>query len=249
MPKTTGKYRSVFISDLHLGSKHCNSAELLTFLSNIQTEKLYLVGDIIDVWRLQKKWYWPKAHNQILRKILKISEKTEVIYITGNHDEIFRRFPDIRIGRITVEHRYVHIGLDGKRYLVVHGDLFDNLMRTKTGRMVMHLGDFAYDSLIYINKFVNATRRLFRMQPWSLAKYLKRKAKLAANYIGDFEKEMALYCKKKGYDGIICGHIHHAEITSYDDIVYMNDGDWCESCTALVETQDGTWKIIKNSDL
>ena len=249
MPKTTGKYRSVFISDLHLGSKHCNSAELLTFLSNIQTEKLYLVGDIIDVWRLQKKWYWPKAHNQILRKILKISEKTEVIYITGNHDEIFRRFPDIRIGRITVEHRYVHIGLDGKRYLVVHGDLFDNLMRTKTGRMVMKLGDFAYDSLIYINKFVNAMRRLFRMQPWSLAKYLKRKAKLAANYIGDFEKEMALYCKKKGYDGIICGHIHHAEITSYNDIVYMNDGDWCESCTALVETQDGTWRIIKNSDL
>ena len=249
MPKTTGKYRSVFISDLHLGSKHCNSAELLTFLSNIQTEKLYLVGDIIDVWHLQKKWYWPKAHNQILRKILKISEKTEVIYITGNHDEIFRRFPDIRIGRITVEHRYGHIGLDGKKYLVVHGDLFDNLMRTKTGRMVMKLGDFAYDSLIYINKFVNATRRLFRMQPWSLAKYLKRKAKLAANYIGDFEKEMALYCKKKGYDGIICGHIHHAEITSYDDIVYMNDGDWCESCTALVETQNGTWKIIKNSDL
>ena len=249
MPKTTGKYRSVFISDLHLGSKHCNSAELLTFLSNIQTEKLYLVGDIIDVWRLQKKWYWPKAHNQILRKILKISEKTEVIYITGNHDEIFRRFPDIRIGRITVEHRYVHIGLDSKRYLVVHGDLFDNLMRTKTGRMVMKLGDFAYDSLIYINKFVNATRRLFRMQPWSLAKYLKRKAKLAASYIGDFEKEMSLYCKKKGYDGIICGHIHHAEITSYGDIVYMNDGDWCESCTALVETQDGTWRIIKNSDL
>jgi UDP-2,3-diacylglucosamine pyrophosphatase LpxH len=249
MSKTTGKYRSVFISDLHLGSKHCNSAELLTFLSNIQTEKLYLVGDIIDVWRLQKKWYWPKTHNQILRKILKISEKTQVIYITGNHDEVFRRFPDIRIGRITVEHRYVHIGLDGKRYLVVHGDLFDNLMRTKTGRMVMHLGDFAYDSLIYINKIINASRRILRMQPWSLAKYLKRKAKLAANYIGDFEKEMALYCKKKGYDGIICGHIHHAEITSYDDIVYMNDGDWCESCTALVETQDGTWKIIKNSDL
>ena len=249
MPKTTGKYRSVFISDLHLGSKHCNSEELLAFLSNIQTEKLYLVGDIVDVWRLQKKWYWPKAHNQILRKILKISEKTEVTYITGNHDEIFRRFPDIRIGRITVEHRCVYVGVDGKRYLVVHGDLFDNLMRTKTGRMIMHLGDFAYDSLIYINKIVNASRRMLRMQPWSLAKYLKRKAKLAANYIGDFEKEMSLYCKKKGYDGIICGHIHHAEITSYDGIVYMNDGDWCESCTALVETQDGEWKIIKTSDL
>ena len=246
MPKNTGKkYKSVFISDLHLGSKHCNSNALLDFLSAIETERLYLVGDIVDVWRLKKKWYWPKTHNQILRKILKISEKTEVIYVTGNHDEIFRSFPNIRIGRITVEHRCVHVGIDGKRYLVVHGDLFDNLMRTKTGRFIMHLGDFAYDSLIYINKSINMMRRLFRMQPWSLAKYLKHKAKLAANYIGEFEKEMSLYCKRKGYDGIICGHIHHAEITQYDGIVYMNDGDWCESCTALVENYDGTWEILK----
>ena len=246
MPKNTGKkYKSVFISDLHLGSKHCNSNALLDFLSTIETQRLYLVGDIIDVWRLKKKWYWPKTHNQILRKILKISEKTEVIYVTGNHDEIFRSFPNIRIGKIAVVHRYVHVGVDGKRYLVVHADLFDNLMRTKTGRLIMHLGDFAYDSLIYINKSVNMMRRLFRMQPWSLAKYLKHKAKLAANYIGEFEKEMSLYCKRKGYDGIICGHIHHAEITQYDGIVYMNDGDWCESCTALVENYDGTWEILK----
>ena len=246
MPKTTGKqYKSVFISDLHLGSKHCNSEALLDFLSKLSTEKLYLVGDIVDVWRLKKKWYWPKIHNQILRKILKLSEKTEVVYVTGNHDEIFRSFPNIRIGRITVEHRCVHVGIDGKRYLVVHGDLFDNLMRTKTGRFIMHLGDFAYDSLIYINKAINGARRLLGLQPWSLAKYLKRKAKLAANYIGEFEKEMSYYCKRKGYDGIICGHIHHAEITTYDDITYMNDGDWCESCTALVENYDGTWEIIR----
>lgn len=246
MPKTSSKkYKSVFISDLHLGSKHCNSNALLQFLSNIQTQKLYLVGDIIDVWRLKKKWYWPKIHNQILRKILKISEKTEVVYITGNHDEVFRSFPHVRIGKIAVEHRSVHIGIDGKRYLVLHGDLFDNLMRTKTGRFIMHLGDYAYDSLIYINKLINASRRIVGMQPWSLAKYLKRKAKLAANYIGEFEKEMSLYCKRKGYDGIICGHIHHAEITQYDDIIYMNDGDWCESCTALVENFDGTWEILK----
>lgn len=246
MPKTSGKkYKSVFISDLHLGSKHCNSNALLQFLSNIQTQKLYLVGDIIDVWRLKKKWYWPKIHNQILRKILKISEKIEVVYITGNHDEFFRSFPHIRIGKIVVEHRCVHIGIDGKRYLVLHGDLFDNLMRTKTGRFIMHLGNYAYDSLIYINKLINASRRILGMQPWSLAKYLKRKAKLAANYIGEFEKEMSLYCKRKGYDGIICGHIHHAEITQYDDIIYMNDGDWCESCTALVENFDGTWEILK----
>ena len=239
------KYKSVFISDLHLGSKHCNSDALLEFLSTIRTEKLYLVGDIVDIWRLKKKWYWPKIHNKIVRKILKMSEKTEVIYVTGNHDEIFRSFPNIKIGKITVEHRCVHVGVDGKRYLVVHGDLFDNLMRTKTGRFIMHLGDFAYDSLLYVNKIINASRRLLGMQPWSLAKYLKRKAKLAANYIGEFEKEMSYYCKRKGYDGVICGHIHHAEITQYDDIVYMNDGDWCESCTALVENYDGTWEILK----
>ena len=239
------KYKSVFISDLHLGSKHCNSEALLEFLSTIRTEKLYLVGDIVDIWRLKKKWYWPKIHNKIVRKILKMSEKTEVIYVTGNHDEIFRSFPNIRIGKITVEHRCVHVGVDGKRYLVVHGDLFDNLMRTKTGRFIMHLGDFAYDSLLYVNKIINTSRRLLGMQPWSLAKYLKRKAKLAANYIGEFEKEMSYYCKRKGYDGVICGHIHHAEITQYDEIVYMNDGDWCESCTALVENYDGTWEILK----
>jgi UDP-2,3-diacylglucosamine pyrophosphatase LpxH len=180
---------------------------------------------------------------------LKISEKTEVIYVSGNHDEIFRNFPKIRIGKISVEHRVVHIGADGKRYLVVHGDMFDNLMRTKTGRFMMRVGDFAYDSLIYVNAIVNGVRRFVGLQPWSLAKYLKRKAKMAANYIGEFEKQMALYCKRKGYDGVICGHIHHAEITSYDDIVYMNDGDWCESCTALVETHEGEWRIIKNEDL
>ena len=249
MKKTSEKYRAVFISDLHLGSKHCNSEELLYFLSKIKTEKLYLVGDIVDVWRLKKKWYWPKIHNKIVRKILKISEKTEVVYITGNHDEVFRKFPDIQIGKVSVVHRDVYTDLNGKRYLVVHGDLFDNLMRTKSGRFIMHLGDFAYDSLIYINRLINGVRRLLRIQPWSLAKYLKRKAKIAANYIGEFEKEMTLYCKRKGYDGIICGHIHHAEITEYDGVVYMNDGDWCESCTALVETYDGQWKIIKTSDL
>lgn len=243
------KYRSVFISDLHLGSKHCSSEELLYFLTKVKTEKLYLVGDIIDVWRLKKKWYWPKIHNKIVRKILKISEKTEVIYITGNHDEVFRKFPQIQIGNISVIHRADYTDLNGKRYLVVHGDLFDSLMRTKSGRFIMHLGDIAYDSLIYINRSINGIRRLLGIQPWSLAKYLKRKAKLAANYIGEFEKEMSLYCKRKGYDGIICGHIHHAEITQYDGIVYMNDGDWCESCTALVETYDGQWKIIKANDL
>lgn len=245
MKQNTGtKYKSVFISDLHLGSKHCNADALLDFLKNLETEKLYLVGDIIDGWRLHKRWYWPKKHNQIVRKLLKLSEECEVIYITGNHDEFFRAFPDVRIGRVVVENRVVHTGVDGRRYLVVHGDMFDHLMRTKSGRFVMHLGDMAYDSLIYINRMVNSFRRILGLSPWSLAKYLKHRAKLAANFIGEFEIEMVRYCKSKGYDGIICGHIHHAEISQHDGITYMNDGDWCESCTALVETQEGEWLII-----
>ena len=243
------KYRAVFISDLHLGSKHCNSDALLEFLEELDTEHLFLVGDIIDGWRLAKKWYWPKKHNKIVRKLLKISETTEVTYITGNHDEFFRTFPNVQIGKVQVQNRYTYQGADGKKYLVTHGDMFDHLMRTKAGRFVMHFGDVAYDSLIFANKAVNFVRKLLGMHPWSLAKYLKRRAKAAANYIGDFSWEMTNYCSRKGYDGVICGHIHHAEIKNHGGVIYMNDGDWCESCTALVENQDGTWEIIQSKYL
>jgi UDP-2,3-diacylglucosamine pyrophosphatase LpxH len=243
MEKNTG-HKSVFISDLHLGSKHCNSDKLLSFLEELNTEKLYLVGDIVDGWRLQKKWYWPNKHHKIIKKLMKISKHTEVIYITGNHDEFLRAIPGVNVGDVTVYNRYDHIGVDGKKYLVTHGDMFDHLMRTKSGRVVMHFGDFAYDWLLYINRFVNGIRKTFNMQPWSVAKYLKKKAKIAANYIGDFEVEMIEYCRKKKYDGIICGHIHHATIREIDGVVYMNDGDWCESCTALVENQLGKFSII-----
>lgn len=244
METNTG-YKSVFISDLHLGSKHCNSDKLLDFLDQLETEKLYLVGDIIDGWRLQKKWYWPNKHNKIVKKLMKIAKKTEVIYITGNHDEFLRAVPDINIGEVTIYNRFDHVGVDGKRYLVTHGDMFDHLMRTRGGRFVMHLGDVAYDGLIYLNRFINGFRKIFNRPPWSLAKFLKKKAKAAANYIGDFEQEMAEYCRKKGYDGIVCGHIHHATIKDFNGVVYMNDGDWCESCTALVETKAGTFTIIQ----
>ena len=238
-------YKSVFISDLHLGSKHCNADKLLKFLDGLETEKLYLVGDIIDGWRLQKKWYWPNKHNKIVQKLIKIAKRSEVIYITGNHDEFLRTIPDINLGEVTVYNRFDHIGVDGKRYLVTHGDMFDHLMRTRGGRFVMHLGDIAYDGLLYLNRLVNVLRKIFNRPPWSLAKFLKNKAKVAASYIGDFEQEMSTYCKKKGYNGVICGHIHHATIKNFDGVVYMNDGDWCESCTALVETKAGNFEIIQ----
>lgn len=245
MKKIIGdEYRSVFISDVHLGSKHCDAHSLLSFLENLNTQRLYLVGDIVDGWRLSKKWYWPQSHSKVLQKIVKISKHTEVIYITGNHDEFLRNVKNISVGDIKVHNNFIHTGVDGKQYLVVHGDMFDALMRTKSGRFVMHLGDIAYDGLLYFNKLTNYTRKLIGLSPWSLAHYLKHTAKTAATYISEFEKEMVAYCKRKDFHGVICGHIHQAAIKHVDNLIYMNDGDWCESCSALVENLDGTFQIV-----
>lgn len=237
-------HRSVFISDTHLGSKHCRDKELLSFLKQLKTEKLYLVGDIVDGWRLQKKWYWPNNHNRIIKEIIKISKHTDVYWISGNHDEFLRNIDPINIGNIKVCNNLIHVGPNGKRYLVVHGDMFDYLMKTKFGRYVMKIGDLAYDSLIWINLFVNKIRNFLGRPYWSLSKYLKYKAKTASNFIGEFEIEMINYCKKRKFDGIICGHIHTPAIRELDGVTYMNDGDWCENCSALIEHQDGTFEII-----
>jgi len=239
------KYRTVFISDLHLGSKHCKVDELSKFLDNLDCEHLYLVGDIIDGWRLQKKWYWPQSHNKILTKILKLSKRMNVTYITGNHDEFLRTFGSKNnFGKIDIVNRATHVGVDGKRYLVIHGDLFDYLMKTQFGRLVMAIGDHAYDLLINVNTLIYNIRKLFGFNHWSLSKYLKMKAKSASNFIGSFEEKMVSYCKKRNYDGVICGHIHHPVIREIDGIVYMNDGDWVENCSALVEHMDGKYEII-----
>ena len=243
MQKNTG-HRSVFISDTHLGSKHCRAEELLDFLKQIKTEKLYLVGDIVDGWRLQKKWYWPNAHNRIIRQLIKLSKDIEVIYITGNHDEFLRTVDPINIGNIKVVNNTIHVGVDGRRYLAVHGDMFDYLMKTKFGRWVMRIGDFAYDRLIGLNIFINRLRAFFGKPYWSVSKYLKYKAKAASNFVGEFEIEMINYCKKRKFDGIICGHIHTPAIREVDGVTYMNDGDWCENCSALIETQEGKFEIV-----
>ena len=242
------KYRSIFISDVHLGSRGSQAEALCEFLKNNTCEKLYLVGDIIDGWRLKKKWYWPQAHTNVIRRILTASKRdTDVVYIVGNHDEFLRAFLQFRVsfGRVSIRNRAVHEGKDGKRYLVIHGDMFDGMMRPDR-KWIMYLGDNLYNFLLWSNTKLNTVRRRFGMPYWSLSQALKKRTKRALNYIHNFEEHVAAYCKRKSYDGAICGHIHVAEMREIDGIVYMNDGDWVESCTALVEHHDGGWELVQH---
>lgn len=239
-------YRAMFISDVHLGSKGCQADALCDFLKHHNAETLYLVGDIIDGWRLKKKWFWPQAHTNVIRRILTASKRgTDVRYIAGNHDEFLRGFLKFKVnfGEVKISNREVHIGEDGKRYLVVHGDMFDGLMRADR-KWIMHLGDNAYNLLLWVNTKLNFIRRKLGLPYWSLSKSLKKRTKRAMNFIHSFEEQVADYCERKGFDGAICGHIHVAEMRDINGITYMNDGDWVESCTALVEHHDGRWEIL-----
>jgi UDP-2,3-diacylglucosamine pyrophosphatase LpxH len=239
------KYKSIFISDVHLGTRGCQADALCVFLKNNTSENLFLVGDMLDGWRLKKRWYFPQSHANVIRRILTAAKRgSRVEYILGNHDEAGRKFLnfDISFGNIKVSNRQDYIGLDGKRYLVIHGDFFDVLMHDK--KWLMHIGDTLYDAMIYANVQFNRVRSLFGMDYWSLSKYLKQNTKHALNFINRYEEHLADYCKQHGYDGIICGHIHHAEIKEINGVIYMNDGDWVESATALVEHFDGRWEIV-----
>jgi hypothetical protein len=239
-------YRSIFISDVHLGTRDCKSFQLLDFLKHNTCDTLYLVGDIIDGWKIQQnRWRWDQSHTNIIRKILSFTKKdVKVIYIAGNHDEFLRTFMpfEFTFGNVQIYNQYEHNGADGKRYLVVHGDMFDGINRIIP--WVSFLGDKAYDLILMVNSKFNWIRRKLGFGYWSLSKYLKHKVKQAVNFMFRFEENISDYCKKRGFDGVICGHIHHAEIKDVNGIIYMNDGDWVESMTALVENTDGTWEII-----
>jgi len=241
------KYRSIFISDIHLGSKGCKAELLCDFLKHNTAENLYLVGDIIDGWRLKKRWYWPQSHSDVIRKILTAAKRgTQVYYIAGNHDEVLRPWIKMipQLGNLTVLNRVDYVDLQNRQFLVVHGDMFDNLMHLNSGKFLMHVGDKLYDFLINLNDIWSSIRAKLNLPYWSLSKWIKHNTKQAVSYILNFEKLLSNYCRSKGYDGIICGHIHTAEIKDIDGIIYMNDGDWVESCTALVETHNGDWEII-----
>lgn len=241
------KYRTICISDVHLGSRGCKADLLCNFLKHNTAETIFLVGDIIDGWRLQKKWFWPQEHSNVIRKILTAAKRgANVKYIVGNHDEVLRKWLSFipAVGNVEVVNRYDYQGIDGRRYLVVHGDMFDTLMHVSSGKLIMHIGDWLYDVIIRLNDIWSGIRYQLGLNYWSMSKWIKQNTKQAVSYVLNFEKLLADYCKTKGYDGIICGHIHTAEIRVIDDIIYMNDGDWVESCTALVEHWDGRWEIV-----
>ena len=242
------RYRSIWISDVHLGTRGCKAEFLLDFLKNCESEYLYLVGDIIDCWRLRRAWYWHQTHNDVVQKLLRKARKgTKVIYVPGNHDEPLRDYTDMHFGGVEVVEEAIHVTADGRRLLVLHGDKFDGIV--KYARWLAVLGDQAYNVLLALNHWYNLWRRWFGYPYWSLSAYLKRQVKDAVRYIDDFELAVAEEARRRGVDGVVCGHIHKAEIRKVGPVLYCNDGDWVESCTALVEHADGRLEILEWANL
>lgn len=239
------KYKSIFVSDIHLGTKFSQAERFLDFMKTHESENLYLVGDIIDGWAMKRKFRWKQSHSDVIQKILKKARKgTNVYFITGNHDEFIRPFIPLFLGQnFKISNQETYIGVDDKRYYVTHGDFFDSVTMTKKWLAVV--GDYGYDFLLHLNAILQFFRRLLRVKRyWSLSKYVKDNVKKSVSFITDYEQVLAKHAKHKGYDGVICGHIHKAEIRMVDGIEYKNSGDWVESCTALVETFDGEWQIL-----
>jgi len=243
-PRRPRRFRTLFISDVHLGARGCQAGKLLDFLRNHEADVIYLVGDIVDGWAIKSGWYWPQLHNDVVQKLLRrVRNGTRIIYIPGNHDEFLRGYYGMAFGGVEVVEHAVHTAADGRTYLVVHGDHFD-LVVTQA-RWLALLGDKAYDFAIVLNRAFNAIRRSFGLGYWSLSQWAKLKVKNAVSYIGEYERALAADARKHDVQGIICGHIHHAAIHDEYGIRYVNCGDWVESCTAVAEHQDGRLEIIQ----
>ena len=237
------KYRTVWISDIHLGTRGCNATMLVDFLRSFEAETLYLVGDIVDGWRLRKNWYWPDAHNEVVRRILKMAHRgTRVVFVAGNHDEMLREFAGLTFGGVELVLEAEHTTADGRKLLVLHGDAFDGVVLY--ARWLAFLGDKAYGLMLRLNVVLNRIRRQFHLPYWSLSGYLKKRVKNAVQYVCSFEQAVAQEALARGADGVVCGHIHCAEIRQIGDVTYYNDGDWVESCTALVEDAEGAISIV-----
>ena len=237
------RYRAIWISDVHLGTPGCKAEFLLDFLRHTESDDLFLVGDIIDGWQLKKGWYWAQSHNDVVQKILrKARHGTRVTYIAGNHDEVVRQFIGLSFGGISIVDDTTHTLLDGRTLWITHGDLFDGVIRH--ARWLAHLGDRLYTLILSLNNHFNRIRHRMGLSYWSLSQYLKHKVKNAVGFITEFEHVVVAEARRRGYDGVVCGHIHKAEIRTIDGVLYCNDGDWVESLTALVETERGELKLI-----
>ncbi len=235
--------RAIFISDLHLGTPGCQAQELLAFLKAHPSDYLYLVGDIVDGWQLRRRWYWPQAHNDVVQKLLRRARKgCRIIYVPGNHDEFARGFIGHQFGGIEVVEEAVHVTVDGRRLWVMHGDYFDGVIQC--AKWLAYVGDNLYEFTLKLNRYLNHLRARFGLPYWSLSAYLKLKVKKAVNFISDFEVAVANEARRLGHHGVVCGHIHHAEMREIDGILYCNDGDWVESRSALVEHHDGRLEVL-----
>lgn len=239
----TRDVRAIWISDIHLGTSGCQAESLLSFLKHYESQYLYLVGDIVDGWQLRKSWYWPRAHNDVIQKLLRKARKgCEVIYIPGNHDEGVREYCGLFFGGIAVKQEHHHTLKDGRRLLIVHGDEYDNIIRY--AKWLAYLGDTLYTLTLWLNRIFNRLRVRMGYPYWSLSAYLKSRVKNAVSFMTDFEHQLIAQARRRGFDGVVCGHIHHAKIEMIDGLLYCNDGDWVESLTALVETHEGRLEIV-----
>lgn len=244
---THHRYRAVFISDVHLGTKDCQAKKLLKVLNEIECETIYLVGDILDIWSLRRKWYWPKTHNEIVRRLVKDCDNLpNVIFVPGNHDELFRDYDGYEFGKVTIKNEAIHETLEGRKILVVHGDEFDAVVTN--AKLITKVGDWLYYVLLYVNRKFNRLRRVFRMPYWSLSAFVKKHVKSVISFVANFEKFLVKDARKRGVDGVICGHIHYPQIRNIEGVVYLNCGDWVENCTAIVETLEGKLELVDFSE-
>jgi UDP-2,3-diacylglucosamine pyrophosphatase LpxH len=238
------RHRTIFISDTHLGTHGCKAEALADFLAHNDCATLFLVGDIVDGWRLKRRWYWTPAQTQVIQEILrKVDQGTRVIFVPGNHDEFARDYAGRLFAGVEVVNETIHEGGDGKRYWVLHGDRFDGVVAN--AKWLAHVGDWAYNIALRANNLLFAVRKRMGLPYWSLSAWLKHKVKNAVEYISRFETIIAQEAARRGVDGVVCGHIHHAEIRMIGDVLYLNDGDWVESCSALVEDDRGHMEILR----
>jgi UDP-2,3-diacylglucosamine pyrophosphatase LpxH len=243
------RVRALFLSDVHLGSRACQAERLLAFLKGCESEMIYLLGDIVDFWSLRRGVYWPGSHNTVVQKLLRRARHhVKIFYIPGNHDEALRDYLDSSFGNIRVKKHHVHVAVDGKRYALLHGDQFDQV--TTCARWLSMLGDASYNLLVDLNRLLSWARRKLGIRGhWSLADYAKRNVQGAASFISGFEQAVARHGQSLHVDGVICGHIHTPVIKRLDGILYLNCGDWVDSCTAIVEHHDGRMELVRHGPL